>query len=72
MADGRRDTSDTIRLVVIGILVLVLAALVIDNTDDVPIGYVFGDTDMPLVVVILVSAVLGALIAWLFRRARRD
>jgi len=72
MADGRRDTSDTIRLVVIGILVLVLAALVIDNTDDVPIGYVFGDTDMPLVVVILVSAVLGALIAWLLRRARRD
>jgi uncharacterized integral membrane protein len=72
MADGRRDTSDTIRLVVIGILVLVLAALVIDNTDDVEIGYLFGETDMPLVVVILVSAVLGALIAWLFRRARRD
>ena len=72
MADGRRDTSDTIRLVVIVILLVVLAALVLDNTDDVEIGYIFGDSEMPLVVALLAAAVLGALIGWLFRRARRD
>jgi uncharacterized integral membrane protein len=72
MADGRRDTSDTIRLVVIIILVVVLGCLVLDNTDDVEIGYVFGESEMPLVVALLAAAVLGALIGWLFRRARND
>ncbi|MGQ0824284.1 MAG: lipopolysaccharide assembly protein LapA domain-containing protein [Actinomycetota bacterium] len=68
----RRETSETIRLVVIGLLVVALVGFVLDNTDDVAIEYVFGDTDAPLIVVLVATAVIGAVIGWLIRRARRN
>jgi uncharacterized integral membrane protein len=53
------------RIIVAGILILVIVAVAIDNSDDTRIGYVFGDADAPLFVVLIVTAVVGALIGWL-------
>jgi uncharacterized integral membrane protein len=63
-----RDTRDVVRIVAAVVLVIVLLALVIDNTRKVKIGYVVGDARMPLVVLVLLSAALGALVSWLLTR----
>jgi uncharacterized integral membrane protein len=65
-----RSTRQRARLVGIGVLVLVVGALVADNTDEVSIGYVVGDSEVSLVVLILVTLVLGVGIGWL--ASRRD
>ena len=39
-----------------------------DGTRKVKIGYVVGDARMPLVVLVLLSAALGALVSWLLSR----
>jgi uncharacterized integral membrane protein len=69
MAD--RNTRNTVRIVVGVILVIVLVALIVDNTDEVHVGYVFGDVDMALWVLVLISAGLGAAIAYLVSWVRR-
>lgn len=61
----------TIRIVV---WVLVLAAVVVIaavNTQDVDLDWVFGDTTMPLWVVIALSALAGAVVGYV-ARWRRD
>ena len=68
---GTRDTRDTIRIVAVLILVAVLVAFVLDNTDDVEIGYVVGDSEIPLIVVLVATALLGALIDRLAQWTRR-
>ena len=62
----------TIRLGVIAALIVVAAALVLDNLHDVTIGWVFGDTDAPLVIVLLVVLALGLAIGWLTGRSGRQ
>jgi uncharacterized integral membrane protein len=64
----QRETRDVVRMVAVGVLVVVLLALIIDNTRKVKIGYVFGDARLPLVVLVLLSAALGALVSWLLTR----
>jgi uncharacterized integral membrane protein len=63
-----RDTRDIVRIVAAVVLVIILLALIIDNTRKVKIGYVVGDARMPLVVLVLLSAALGALVSWLLTR----
>ena len=53
------------RIIVAIVLIAVIAALAIDNRDDTRIGYVFGDVDAPLFVLLIVAAVIGAIIGWL-------
>jgi uncharacterized integral membrane protein len=53
------------RIIVAGVLIVVIAAIAIDNSDDTRIGYVFGDTSAPLFAVLIITAVVGALIGWL-------
>jgi len=67
----RRDTGETLKLVGIIVLIVVLAALVIDNTRSVRVGFVFGDWKVPLIFVLIVTALLGALIDRLWMRRRR-
>ncbi len=67
MAEGT-DTRDVVRIGAAVVLVIVLLALIIDNTRKVKIGYVVGDARMPLVVLVLLSAALGALVSWLLSR----
>jgi uncharacterized integral membrane protein len=51
---------------------LLLIAFGLSNRDDVPIDWLVGTTDTPLIVVILISAGLGALIGGLaVRRSSR-
>jgi uncharacterized integral membrane protein len=59
---SRDLTSKTIAAVAVAIL---LIAFGLSNRDDVPIDWLVGTTDTPLIVVILVSAGLGALIGGL-------
>jgi uncharacterized integral membrane protein len=47
------------------VLIAVIAAVAIDNRDDTRVGYVFGDTNAPLFVVLIAAAVVGAIIGWL-------
>jgi uncharacterized integral membrane protein len=53
------------RIVVAVVLVAVIAAVAIDNRDDTRIGYVFGDVNAPLFVVLIAAAIAGAIIGWL-------
>jgi uncharacterized integral membrane protein len=58
---SKRDvvTSKTVAAVAVAIL---LIAFGLSNRNDVPIDWLVGTTDTPLIVVILVSAVLGAIL----------
>jgi uncharacterized integral membrane protein len=70
-----RGGLQTLRVVVGVVLLVVLVAVVVDNKDDTRIGYVFGDVEAPLFVVVIVAAVLGALLAWVvshWPRRHRD
>ena len=71
----RRSGQHTARVVVGVIILVVLVALVVDNRDDTRIGYVFGDAEAPLFVVLIAAAVLGALLGWVvshWPRRHRD
>ena len=60
------------RIVVALVLIAVIAAVAIDNSDDTRIGFVFGDVSAPLFVVLILAAIVGALIGWLLlHRPRR-
>jgi uncharacterized integral membrane protein len=61
----RRVNVHWARIIVAGVVIIVIAAIAIDNSDDTRIGYVFGDTSAPLFAVLIATAVVGALIGWL-------
>jgi uncharacterized integral membrane protein len=64
MARGRAVRNEP--RIVVGILLLaVVVAIGVDNRHDVRVGYVVGDVEAPLIIVLLVTAVLGAAIGWL-------
>ena len=66
---GRDFISKTVAAVAVAIL---LIAFGLSNRNDVPIDWLVGTTDTPLIVVILISAGLGALIGGLaVRRSSR-
>jgi uncharacterized integral membrane protein len=53
------------RIALAVVLIVVIAAVAIDNRDDTRIGYVFGDVNAPLFVVLIAAAVVGAIVGWL-------
>lgn len=63
------------RIIVVGLIALALILFVVLNGADTEVSWLFFDTNGPLWVVILVSAVLGAVlsevIGWMVRRKRR-
>ncbi len=70
--EASRDVGTLIRLTLAAVLVLLVAAFAIDNRRSVRVGWVFGDFRAPMIVILLVTAVVGALIGWLvLYRARR-
>jgi uncharacterized integral membrane protein len=73
MANGveRRDNRETAKLVAIIVLLVVLLAFVIDNTNEVNVGFVFTDFEVPLIFVLIVTAIIGAVIDRLWLRRRR-
>ena len=73
------STMDTARgvgrIIAIGVMVALVVALVLlalDNTEDVRVGYVVGDTTAPLWTIVVVAAVAGVIIGWLIRHRRRS
>ena len=53
------------RIVVVVLLLAVLAAVALDNRQNVRVGWVIGDGDTPLALVVGLAAVAGAIIGWL-------
>ena len=67
-APKRRDLkSKTIAALAVGVL---LIAFGLSNRNDVPIDWLVGTTDTPLIIVIVVSAVLGAILGGAAVRGR--
>ena len=77
MAEERtpREKQELARIVGLVVAVVVLLALMLDNRQSVTIGYVVGDVKAPLIVVLVVTAALGGLVArlleWRTGRAKR-
>ena len=67
----RRDAIGTVRLVVIGIIVLAIVLVGLDNRDDVRLGYVVGDTNAPIWVVLVGAGIAGIVIGWLLKHRPR-
>lgn len=75
MDDDTRErsirTRQTIRIVAWVAIAALLVALVLANTQDATVDWLFGDVDTSLWVVIVASAGVGALLGYL-ARWRRD
>jgi uncharacterized integral membrane protein len=65
--EGRRPSW---RQWLIGILVLALLILIVQNSQRVEVHFFFADTHTPLIFALLIAAVLGALVGWLLPRFR--
>jgi len=63
------------KLIVVTIVAVGLAAFVVQNTKDTPVSWLMFDESAPLWIVIVISAVAGAVLSeaagWLIRRIRR-
>ena len=71
--DTARGVGHIIRIVVIIAVIAALVAVALDNTDDVRIGYAIGDANAPIWIVIVLSALGGIVLGWLFKhRPRRN
>jgi uncharacterized integral membrane protein len=69
--DTARGVGHLVRIGVVVAIVVALVALALDNTDEVRVGFVFGDFDTPLWAVIVISAAAGVILGWLIRHRRR-
>jgi uncharacterized integral membrane protein len=62
--DVARDVGRTIRFVVIAALIALIVLTALDNTNEVRLGYVFGDATAPVWLAIAAAAVAGSVIGW--------
>ena len=72
--ESRREGPNW-KLWTLAVAALLLAIVVIQNSQEVPIDFLFVDTTMPLIFGLLIAGVLGFLIGWLapiVRRGRHD
>ncbi len=67
----RRDAAQLIRWVFIAAIVAVIVVIAMDNSNDVRVGYAFGDTQAPIWIVIVLAALAGLVIGWLIRHRPR-
>jgi uncharacterized integral membrane protein len=71
-----RSRPDTLRLAAAAVLVILLTLFVLMNTDKTRVDFVVTDTELPLFIVLLGTAITGAVIShlglyvWRRRRAR--
>jgi uncharacterized integral membrane protein len=66
-----RDVAAFLRLLIAATFVVALVLVGFDNRDDVRIGYVFGQAQAPIWLVVAGSAIAGMVIAWLVKHRRR-
>ena len=67
----RRDLARTVRFLLAVAVVVALVLVGLDNRHEVRIGYVIGDAQAPLWVVVVGAALAGMAVAALLRRTRR-
>ena len=60
--EKKRETREVVRLVAAGVGLIVLVAFVLDNSQTVKVGFVFFSTELSLIWVLLIAAVLGAVV----------
>ena len=70
MSDDRRssttvDLGRIVRFVLVAAIIAVLVLVAVDNREDVRVGYVVGDREAPIWIVLALAAVGGVLIGWL-------
>ena len=70
-ATTTHDAGVIIRFVLIAVVVIALVLVALDNTDDVRVGYVFGDANAPIWIVLVLAAIGGIIIGALLRFRRR-
>jgi uncharacterized integral membrane protein len=58
----------TFRLVVVVVLVAIVVAFAVDNSQDVEVGWLFGEGSLPLWVVIVATFVVGNLAGYVAGR----
>jgi uncharacterized integral membrane protein len=68
---GPAGTRELARRLPAVVLVILLIAFVADNTRRVTVGYVVGDTRVPLIFVLVATALVGAVLAWLLTWRRK-
>jgi uncharacterized integral membrane protein len=72
MADEtERDNRNVVKIVAIVVLLALLVAFVVDNTNSVEVGFVFTDRRPPLIIVLVVTVLIGVLLDRLFQWIRR-
>jgi putative membrane protein len=73
MADEHRgrDSGDTARIVVAVVIAAALIAFVVDNVKSVKVGFVFTDREIPLIFVLIATALLGVILDRLVQYAAR-
>ncbi len=64
--------SSNWKLWAVGIAIFLLAILVVQNAQKVPIDFLFVDVETPLIFALLIAGILGFLIGWLLPIVRRD
>jgi uncharacterized integral membrane protein len=62
-----RDVGRGLRLLVAAALVAAIVVVAFDNRNDVRLGYVFGDAQAPVWIVLVAAGVVGVLIGWLLK-----
>lgn len=70
VTSSTKTIGETVKLAVAALILIALVLLGVANSDEVRVDWVVGDADLPLIVVILGSAVAGAMVAALVRRRR--
>ena len=58
----KRETREIVRIAVAVVGLILLIAFVLDNSQTVKVGFVFFNTHISLIWVLLIAAVLGALV----------
>ncbi len=61
-AGGKRQTREIARIVVAVVGLILLIAFVLDNSTTVRVGFVFFNSEISLIWVLLIAAFLGALV----------
>ncbi len=71
---GGRGPSP-VKLVFVAVVAVGMAAFIVQNTDDAPVSWLMFDGSAPVWMVIVISAVAGAVLSealgWAIRRSRR-
>ena len=67
----RRSRRELARAVAIAVLAILITLFAVFNLDEVKVSYVVGSGKAPLIIVIVISALIGIVIAYIAQRLPR-